>query len=142
MKKFHLSEEEMNQLAERYETPFLVASAAQVEDNYRFLRKHMPHVGIYYAMKANPTPQLLERVAGLGSCFDVASAGEMVQLQALGVAGSRMIYANPVKDRRGLRTAAELGVRRMTFDDASEIATMAQYVPGADVLVRIAVRKS
>ncbi len=142
MKKFHLSEEEMNQLAERYETPFLVASAAQVEDNYRFLRQHMPHVGIYYAMKANPTPQLLERVAGLGSCFDVASAGEMVQLQALGVAGSRMIYANPVKDRRGLRTAAELGVRRMTFDDASEIAKMAQYVPGADVLVRIAVRNN
>ena len=74
MKEFHLSEEEMNQLAERYETPFLVASATQVEANYRFMRQHMPHVGIYYAMKANPTPQILQHVAALGSCFDVASA--------------------------------------------------------------------
>jgi len=142
MKEFHLSEEEMNQLAERYETPFLVASATQVEANYRFMRQHMPHVGIYYAMKANPTPQILQHVAALGSCFDVASAGEMAQLAALGVSGDRMIYANPVKDRRGLREAAALGVHRMTFDDASEIAKMAKYVPGADVLVRIAVRNN
>ena len=142
MKEFHLSEEEMNQLAERYETPFLVASATQVEANYRFMRQHMPHVGIYYAMKANPTPQILQHVAALGACFDVASAGEMAQLAALGVAGERMIYANPVKDRCGLREAAAIGVRRMTFDDASEIAKMAQYVPGADVLVRVAVRNN
>ena len=33
------------------------------------------------------------------------------------LAGDRMIYANPVKDARGLRAAARYGVRRMTFDE-------------------------
>ena len=139
MRSFNLSENEMNELCRRHETPFLVVSAAKVEENYRFLRAHLPHAGVYYAMKANPAPAILRRLAALGSKFDVASAGEIEALAREGVAGDRMIYANPVKDARGLRAAARYGVRRMTFDDVSEIGKIAQAVPGASVLVRIAV---
>ena len=142
MRSFNLSENEMNELCRRHETPFLVVSAAKVEENYRFLRAHLPHAGVYYAMKANPAPAILRRLAALGSNFDVASAGEIEALAREGVAGDRMIYANPVKDARGLRAAAKYGVRRMTFDDASEIGKIAQAVPGASVLVRIAVHNS
>ena len=129
-------------MAERVPTPFLVASLDKVEENYQFMRQHLPRAGVYYAMKANPTPAILRRLAGLGSHFDVASAGEMEQLYGLGVNGSQMIYANPVKDTRGLRAAAVYGVRRFTFDDVTEIPKMASYVPGADVLVRISVRNN
>lgn len=132
----------MNKLAERFPTPFLVASLDKVEENYRFMRRHLPKAGVYYAMKANPTPAILQKLVELGSCFDVASAGEMEILAELGVDGSRMIYANPVKDMRGLRAAAAYGVRRFTFDDMSEIDKMAKAVPGADVLVRISVRNN
>ena len=142
MRSFNLSENEMNELCRRHETPFLVVSVAKVEENYRFLRAHLPHAGVYYAMKANPAPAILRRLAALGSNFDVASAGEIEALAREGVAGDRMIYANPVKDARGLRAAAKYGVRRMTFDDASEIGKIAQAVPGASVLVRIAVHNS
>lgn len=142
MSSFRLTEQEMRELAGRMPTPFLVASLEKVEENYRFMRKHMPRAGICYAIKANPTPGILKRLSSLGACFDVASAGEMEILQQLGVAGSRMIYANPVKDQRGLAMAAACGVRRMTFDDESEIAKMAEAVPGADVLVRVSVRNN
>ena len=142
MKNFRLTEKEMNAMAERVPTPFLVASLDKVEENYQFMRQHLPRAGVYYAMKANPTPAILRRLAGLGSHFDVASAGEMEQLYGLGVNGSQMIYANPVKDTRGLRAAAVYGVRRFTFDDVTEIPKMASYVPGADVLVRISVRNN
>ena len=77
MRSFNLSENEMNELCRRHETPFLVVSAAKVEENYRFLRAHLPHAGVYYAMKANPAPAILRRLAALGSKFDVASAGEI-----------------------------------------------------------------
>ena len=142
MSSFRLTEQEMKDLAERIPTPFLVASLDKVEENYRFMRRHMPRAGIYYAMKANPTPGILKRLASLGACFDVASAGEIKALHELGVDGSRMIYANPVKDQRGLAAAAACGVRRMTFDDESEIAKMAEALPGADVLVRVSVRNN
>jgi ornithine decarboxylase len=96
MKNFRLTEKEVKTLAKRYPTPFLVASLDKVEENYQFMRRHLPRAGVFYAMKANPTPEILSRLAGLGAHFDVASAGEMEILHELGVDGSQMIYANPV----------------------------------------------
>ena len=142
MKSFKLTEEEVREMTKRVPTPFMVVSVEKIAENYRFMRQHMPRVGIYYAIKANPDKAILETLAKMGSCFDVASAGEIECLSQLGVPGDKMIYANPVKSPKGLTTAAKRGVRRFTFDDESEIPKMAQYYPGADVLVRISVRNN
>ena len=142
MKSFRLTEKEMNAMAERIQTPFLVTSLDKVAENYRFLRTHLPRAGVYYAIKANPTPEVLQMLAEMGSHFDVASAGEIEALVELGVDGSRMIYANPVKDAKGLQASVDNGVNLFTFDDESEISKMAEAVPGADVLVRIQVRNN
>ena len=77
LKNFRLTEKEMNTLAERIPTPFLVASTDKVAENYQFMREHLPRAGVFYAIKANPTPAILTRLAKLGAHFDVASAGEM-----------------------------------------------------------------
>lgn len=140
MKSFRLTEKEMNDLADRFPTPFLVASLDKLEENYDFLRKHLPRAKVFYAMKANPADGILRKMASLGSNFDVASAGEIQLLHNLGVAGERMIYANPVKSMHGLELAARYGVNKFTFDDESEIAKLAQMVPGREVLVRIRVK--
>ncbi len=139
MKSFKLTEKEMNDLADRFPTPFLVASLDKIEENYRFLRKHLPRVKVFYAMKANPTEAILRKMASLGANFDVASDGEIRQLHGMGISGDRMIYANTVKTAPGLEAAARYGVHRFTFDDESEIAKLAHFVPGAEVLVRISV---
>ena len=142
MRSFQLSNEEIKELAARHRTPFLVLSVDKVEENYFFLRQHLSRAKICYAMKANPDHRILKRLASLGSCFDVASAGEIEALHALGIAGSRMIYANPVKDLSGLEAARRCGVHRFTFDDLTEIPKIAEFVPGADVLVRIQVKNA
>ena len=140
MESFRLTREEAETLAARHQTPFLVISLAQVEKQYDMFRRNLPRVNAYYAMKANPAPRVLSLLASLGAGFDTASAGEMRTLAEIGVEGSRMIYANPVKTPEGLRTAARLGVKRMTFDDADEIQKMAELAPGAEVLARIRIR--
>ena len=139
MRSFQLTQKNMKDLAERFPTPFLVASLDKIEENYEFLRKHLPRVRIFYAMKANPAVSILERLDKLGAHSDVASAGEMEFLQRMGISGEHMIYANPVKTPQGLACAAKAGVQRFTFDDESEVAKMAAAVPGAEVLVRICV---
>lgn len=139
MKEFRLSKKEIGELLDKYPTPFLVASLDKVTENYRLLRQHLPRVKVFYAMKANPAEAILQRMSSLGASFDVASSGEMQLLHKIGVDGSRMIYANPVKTMAGLRLAAEYGVDKFTFDDESEITKMAAVVPGARVLLRIRV---
>lgn len=139
MNSFRLTEEEVNYLAEKYPTPFMVVSLDKVEKNYHYLRHRLPRVKVFYAIKANPEPAVLTRLAGLGSNFDVASEGEIRLLSSLGIPGSRMIYANPVKPPDSIRLAAQAGVDKFTFDDESEIPKLAENAHGARVLIRVQV---
>ena len=139
---FRLTQKQAEHLAERYETPLLVVSLEQVEKNYCFLKKWLPNVQIYYAMKANPDREIVKKMAELGSCFDVASAGEITELTQLGISGERIIYANPIKNKQGFQVCNEVGVRKFTFDSYSEIGKMSQASPGTSVLLRVRIDNS
>lgn len=141
-KYFRLNKEETEALAQEYGTPLLVLSLEQIEKNYRLLRTHLPRVKVFYAIKANPHRRILELMRDLGSNFDVASDGEIMELSSLGVDGSRMIYANPMKTVNGLRACRNAGVGKMTFDSAGEIDKIARECPGATVLLRIRIDNS
>ena len=141
-KIFQLNQDAVEKLAENYGTPLLVLSMEQVKANYECLKTYMPRVRIYYAMKANPHPEILKAMMNLGSSFDVASAGEIRTLNELGVSGERMIYANPVKLGAGFKACRDCGVTKMTFDSASEIDKMKKELPGATVLLRLRIDNS
>ena len=51
---------------QRPETPFLVVDLDIVEENFLGLRNSLPVAQIFYAVKANPAPQLLARLAAEG----------------------------------------------------------------------------
>ncbi len=136
---FKLTRAATESLAEKYGTPLLVLSLDQVKANYRFLTEHLPGVKVHYAVKANPDRRLVTTLADEGSCFDVASDGEMLELAAMGVAPDRIIYANPIKTASGLAVARRTGVNRFTFDSENEIGRIARAIPGGTVLLRIRV---
>ncbi len=139
MKSFRLTKDVVNHLAEEYTTPLLVVSLEQVTYNYQFLAKVLPKVKVFYAVKANPNARIVQKLAELGSHFDVASDGEMLQLTEMGISADRMVYANPFKTPKGLAVAKNTGVNKFTFDSESEIYKMAQTIPGGMVLLRIRV---
>lgn len=141
-KFFQLSREAVEKLAAEYGSPLLILSLDQVKSNYEILRKYMPRVQIHYAIKANPHHKILKLLADLGSCFDVASDGEIRTLYDMGVEGGRMIYANPVKTGVGLQACRDCGVGKMTFDSASEIDKIKEQCPGATVLLRLRIDNS
>ena len=126
-------------LADKYGTPLLVVSCDQIKENYDLLIKHIPGIKIHYAMKSNPDINILQQLIECGSCFDVASDGEMELLAELGVTPDRIVYANPVKTWNGLNTAQRNGVYKMTYDSDIETEKMATAIPGAQVLIRVRV---
>lgn len=136
-KEWVLTFEEARKMVNLYGSPLMVVSAQVLNEKVEMLQKYLPQVKIYYAMKANPAEVIVKHLAKQGICFDVASAGEMRQLASYGIAGDRMVYANPTKTEKGLLAAKECGVSRMTFDSEAEIDKMAQSQPGATVLLRI-----
>ena len=136
-KEFHLSQADVERLADEFGTPLLVMSVEQVKQNYRYLKEHMPRVNIHYAVKANPDERLVRTLKDLGSCFDVASDGEILQLQAWGIDGTRMVYANPIKPVHSIETARRAGILNYMVDSAPEIEKLARTAPGAGVIVRV-----
>lgn len=139
MDNFRLTKDEVAYLAKEYTTPLLVVSLAHVSQNYQFLKEKLPRVKIFYAVKANPADCIVKALGEMGSCFDAASDGEMLQLERLGITPERIVYANPFKTPKGLKVAKEMGVNKFTFDSESEIDKMAEAVPGGTVLLRIKV---
>lgn len=61
------------------------------------LRRALPEVEIYYAVKANPAPEVVGALAALGANFDLASPGEIDICRGLNIAPERLSFGNTIK---------------------------------------------
>jgi ornithine decarboxylase len=124
-------------LAERRPTPYVVVDLDVVADNYRKLKDAVPQAGIYYAIKANPAPEILALLAKMGSSFDTASVAEIDMALASGVDGSRISFGNTIKKASDIAAAHARGVKMYAFDSEAELEKLAKAAPGAKVFCRI-----
>ncbi|MDP3658528.1 type III PLP-dependent enzyme [Phenylobacterium sp.] len=98
---------------------------------------------VFYAVKANPSPWVIETLAANGvRSFDVASVPE-IELVAQYAPGSRMAFMHPVKSRRAIAAAYfDHGVRTFSLDTHEELAKILEATDGAkdlNLIVRLAV---
>src|ERR1700752_4975241 len=84
------------------EGPCLVVDLDIVRDNYVAFAKALPDTRVFYAVKANPAPEVLSLLAGLGSCFDAASVPEIELVLAVGGTADRISYGNTIKKERDI----------------------------------------
>ena len=93
------------------DTPLFVYDMGIVERQVRDLRDAMPaQLSIHYAVKANPYPALLERMARLVDGFDVASGGELARALEAGMDAAHVSFAGPGKRDDELAAAIDAGV--------------------------------
>jgi ornithine decarboxylase len=119
------------------EGPCLVVDLDVVRDNYLSFARAMPATRIFYAVKANPAPEILSLLAGLGSCFDTASLPEIEMVLAAGATPERISFGNTIKKERDIARAHELGVTLFAVDSVEEVEKIARAAPGAKVFCRI-----
>jgi len=119
-------------------TPFLRMDLGCVELAYAQLRAALPEATVHYAMKCNPDRRILRTLAAAGSSFEIASAGELSELIAVGVRPADVLFSNPVKVPEHVRVAYAAGVWRFAFDSDAELDKIAEHAPGAAVYVRLA----
>ncbi|MFC6895715.1 hypothetical protein ACFQGX_09630 [Nonomuraea dietziae] len=105
------------EIASRLEAPAFVYDLAALDAHAAAVRAALPGVELYYAVKANPDPELLRVLAAHVDGFEVSSAGEHAHVGAVlpgaagrwraGQDGRRAVPARPPSARRvPLRTAA------------------------------------
>ena len=123
-------------------TPCLVFDVDRVAENFRTLRAALPLARIYYAVKANPAPQVLERLVTLGSRFDAASAEEIDACLAAGATPAAISYGNTIKKVSAIAHAHQAGVSLFAFDSIEELEKLARHAPGSRVYCRIMVENA
>jgi ornithine decarboxylase len=130
-------------LAERQpETPYLIVDLDVVGQAYKLLRRYMPLAKIFYAVKANPAPEVIGLLRDLDSNFDVASRNEVDLCMERGVGADRISFGNTIKKERDIAYAFERGVRLYAFDSACELEKLARSAPGSRVFCRILVEST
>lgn len=138
----------LKKLAKEHGTPLFVVDHDELRRNYRTFKQYLPRVQAYYAVKANPDPEIVRTLYKAGASFDVASLPELrvvcENIKHLPAKKrqqwiwDKIIYANPIK---ATETLAELDHYNplVTFDNSEEIRKIAEYSPNAGLALRLRV---
>ena len=119
-----------------HDGPCLVVDLDVVRENYEAFAKALPDSRVFYAVKANPAPELLTLLVSLGSCFDAASVAEIEMVLAAGATADRISFGNTIKKERDIARAHALGVRLFAVDCEAEVEKIARAAPGAQIFCR------
>jgi ornithine decarboxylase len=139
---------QLQSIARRHGTPVVVIDHEVIRRNYAAFRKHLPKVQAYYAVKANPAPEIVRTLYRAGASFDVASMPEFMlvheNIRRLPAKArqdfiwDKIVYANPIKPAETLR---ELDRYKplVTFDNRAELGKIRRYAPHAGLALRLRV---
>lgn len=121
------------------QTPVLACDTSVIENRYLHMRKCLPDVEVFYAVKSNPAPAVLSTLATLGASFEIASMHELDLVEAAGGHATGSLYSNPVKPPAHVAASFARGIRRFGFDGVAELHKLARHAPGSRVFVRLRV---
>ena len=143
-----ISRKQLQKLAARHGTPLFVVDHEEIRRNYSTFKKYLPRVQAYYAVKAEPLPEIVETLYKAGASFDVASMPEfrivhenikrLPAKQRQDWIWDKIIYANPIKANETLRQLDPYKPL-VTYDNVEEIRKIKRCAPHAGLALRIRV---
>ena len=128
------------ELVEKHGSPLLVVYRKKLLLQLELLRKYLPGVAHYYAIKAFPHEAILQILAEAGANFDVASGGEVDMLQKLNISGRRTIHTHPIKKDSEIKAALRGGSTTFVIDNLDEVHKLLPYRQRIGLLLRIGFR--
>ncbi len=138
----------LKQLAKEHGTPLFVIDHDQLRGNLAEFNRWLPRVQPYFAVKANPHPEIVRTFYKAGASFDVASLPEfmLVYENIKGLPAKerqdfiwdKIIYAHPIKANETLR-ALNRFKPLVTYDNFEEIKKVKKFAPNVGMLLRLRV---
>jgi ornithine decarboxylase len=139
---------QLQTIAREHGTPVVVIDHDVIRRSYAAFKKHLPKVQAYYAVKANPAPEIVRTLFREGASFDVASLPEFMLVhenirrlparRRQDFIWDKIVYANPIKPKE---TLLELDQYKplVTFDNRAELLKIKRYAPHAGLALRLRV---
>ncbi len=126
------------------DTCYYIYDLDRIREQVEKLQKHLPEqVRVYYAVKANPHPRILEKLSNMPYIkgVEIASAGELEACEKY-FHCRQIIYTGPAKTKKELQLAVDHQIRQIHVESLSEIERLEQGVLAdgdspIDILVRL-----
>lgn len=130
-KKPFISLPQAEELTKAYPTPFHLYDEKGIRENARKVRQAFawnPGFKEYFAVKATPTPGLLQLLKEEGFGVDCSSYTELLMSKAVGMTGHQIMFSSNVTPVEDYQLAAELGAI-INFDDLTHIDFYEKIAP-------------
>ena len=127
-KKCPLNREQLEELTQKFPTPFHLYDEAAIRANARALKAAFawnPGFKEYFAVKATPNPYLMKILKAEGFGADCSSLPELMLSESVGVLGEEIIFTSNDTPANEFVKAVELGAI-INLDDISHIETLEQ----------------
>jgi ornithine decarboxylase len=121
-------------------TPLLVLDCRAIREQYAKLKRALPGVELFYALKPLPHAAVVAELRDAGACFDVATAGEIRLIRRQGVTAERCIQTHPIKTEDEIRAALRFGITTFVADNPDEIRKFVPFRRRASLLLRVSFR--
>ncbi|MBZ5591888.1 MAG: type III PLP-dependent enzyme [Acidobacteriia bacterium] len=143
-----MTKKQLLAVAKEHGTPVVVIDHEVIRRSYAGFRRHLPKVQAYYAVKANPAPEIVRTLYQAGASFDVASLPEFLLVhenikrlpakERQDFIWDKIIYANPIKPKETLEALDEYKPL-LTYDNRDELMKIKRYAPHAGLVLRLRV---
>ena len=122
--------EQLERLCAKFPTPFHLYDARGITENARRVNAAFAwNRGYreYFAVKATPTPAIMELLRSEGCGMDCSSLTELMLCEKLGIRGEEIMFSSNDTPAEEFRLAAKLGAI-INFDDISHIPFYMEHV--------------
>jgi len=108
-------------LCANYMRPIYVYDLDFMAQRYQAMTKALKKTRLFYAMKANPNNEVLQKLKKLGAGADVVSLGEIKRALESGFGVQDIVYSGVGKTRHEISEALKLGIYQINVESLPEL---------------------
>ena len=130
----------IKKLVAKHGTPTLFLSRSRLRESFRNLAYALPGVEIFYAVKSNAQPDIIEILNKEGSSFDICTNGEIDIVRQCGIPPKKCMHTHPIKRDKDIRFALDFGIELFVVDNEFELDKFLPYRDRVRLLVRMSIQ--
>ncbi|UYL08193.1 diaminopimelate decarboxylase [Bdellovibrio sp. SKB1291214] len=130
----------LSSLCANYIRPIYVYDLDFIRSRFQQLAEALAGVRLYFAVKANPNPQVLQCLKSAGAGADVVSLGEIKRALESGFLPEDIVYSGVGKTRHEITEALQLGVLQINVESLPELQRIGEIAEKMGKKAQVALR--
>ena len=135
--KYSMLSPEIKKQLNQLETPFFLFDLDIVSNNLQKINELLKPDRVYYAVKCNSLPQILQTLHKTECSFEVNNLAELEKVISCGAKPKDLINSSPITPAGDVAAMFAKGVRHFVYDSKEHIDNLGHNAPGSYVTLRI-----